>query len=54
LTPDIRQTFVDVLGEPVAAAQLDRVEFHYTPKHPSWLNMAEFEIGIMDFGANEE
>jgi hypothetical protein len=26
---------------------LDRVEFHYTPKHGSWLNMAETEIGIM-------
>jgi hypothetical protein len=27
---------------------LDRVEFHYTPKHGSWLNMAETEIGIMN------
>jgi DDE superfamily endonuclease len=26
---------------------LDRIEFHYTPKHGSWLNMAETEIGIM-------
>jgi hypothetical protein len=25
---------------------LDRIEFHYTPKHGSWLNMAETEIGI--------
>ena len=24
-----------------------RVEFHYTPKHASWLNMAEIEIGIL-------
>lgn len=23
-----------------------RLEFHYTPKHASWLNMAEIEIGI--------
>jgi DDE superfamily endonuclease len=27
---------------------LDRIEFHYTPKHGSWLNMAETEISIMD------
>jgi hypothetical protein len=27
---------------------LERVEFHYTPKHGSWLNMAEFEIGVMN------
>jgi len=25
---------------------LDRLEFHYTPKHASWLNMAEIEIGV--------
>lgn len=27
---------------------LERVEFHFTPKHGSWLNMAETEIGIMN------
>ncbi len=26
---------------------LDRLEFHYTPKHGSWLNMVEIEIGIL-------
>ena len=25
---------------------LRRLRFHYTPKHASWLNMAEIEIGI--------
>ena len=25
---------------------LNRLEFHYTPKHGSWLNMAELELGI--------
>jgi len=24
-----------------------RFEWHYTPKHASWLNMAEIEIGVM-------
>jgi transposase len=26
---------------------LRRLEFHYTPKHGSWLNMAEIEIGVL-------
>ena len=26
---------------------LDKIAFHYTPKHGSWLNMAETAIGIM-------
>lgn len=26
---------------------LNRLEFHYTPKHGSWVNMAETEIGIV-------
>jgi hypothetical protein len=27
---------------------LRKLEFHYTPKHGSWLNMAEIEIGVLD------
>lgn len=26
---------------------LRKLEFHYTPKHASWLNMVEIEIGVM-------
>jgi transposase len=26
---------------------LQRLEFHYTPKHASWLNMGEIEIGVL-------
>jgi hypothetical protein len=26
---------------------LRRLEFHYTPKHASWLNIVEIEIGVM-------
>lgn len=26
---------------------LRRMEFHYTPKHASWLNMVEIEIGVL-------
>ena len=34
---------------PPAEAQriLRRLEFHYTPKHASWLNMVEIEIGVL-------
>ncbi len=27
---------------------LDKIDFHYTPKHGSWLNMAETEINVMN------
>jgi hypothetical protein len=26
---------------------LDRLEFHYTPKHGSWLNMTEIELSVL-------
>ena len=35
-------------GEEEAQRILRRIEFHYTPKHASWLNVAEIEIGVMD------
>ncbi len=27
---------------------LDKIEWHYTPKHGSWMNIAETEISIMN------
>jgi hypothetical protein len=34
--------------EPEEALRLiNRFEFHYTPKHGSWLNMAEIELGVL-------
>ena len=34
--------------EPVEARRLaERLEIHYTPKHGSWLNMAEIELSIL-------
>ena len=34
--------------EPVEAKRiLDKLEFHYTPKHGSWLNMAEIEFSAL-------
>jgi len=48
LNTHFRASFEEVLGAESAQALLARVEFHYTPKHASWLNMAELEIGIME------
>ena len=34
--------------EPAEAKRIwDRLEFHYTPKHGSWLNMAEIELSVL-------
>ena len=48
LNTHFRKCFEEVLGVKQATALLSRVVFHYTPKHASWLNMAEIEIGILD------
>jgi len=35
--------------EPQEARRLaERIEFHYTPKHGSWLNMAEIELSALN------
>jgi hypothetical protein len=47
LNTHFRSSFEEVLGAD-AGPLLERIEFHYTPKHASWLNMAELEIGIME------
>lgn len=34
--------------EPVMARRLvEKLEIHYTPKHGSWLNMAEIELSVL-------
>ncbi len=47
LNTHFRKCFDDVLGTRAAAKLLRHVQFPYTPKHASWLNMAEIEIGIL-------
>lgn len=47
LNTHFRKCFDNVLGTRAATKLLRRVEFHYTPKHASWLNMGEIEIGIL-------
>ena len=34
-------------GKHAARKLKQRLEFHYTPKHASWLNMVEIEIGVL-------
>lgn len=40
-----RRTKIDFVS--FVCRLLRRIEFHYTPTHASWLNMAEIEIGIL-------
>jgi len=47
LNTHFRTSFEEVRGFEAAAALLSRMEFHYTPKHASWLNMVEIKIGIL-------
>ena len=47
LDTHFRSCFVQILGAAEASQLLRRVVFHYTPKHGSWLNMAEIEIAAL-------
>src|SRR6202040_1138275 len=37
----------DAFPAPEARRVLKRLQFHHTPKHASWLNMVEIEIGVL-------
>jgi len=37
----------DTFPAPEAHRILRRLEFHFTPKHASWLNMVEIEVGVL-------
>ena len=37
----------EVYGPELARDVLRRLEFHFVPKHASWLNMVEIEIGVL-------
>jgi hypothetical protein len=41
-----RKSLSDIFGAEMATEVWDRFTVHYTPKHGSWLNQAEIEIGI--------
>lgn len=41
------KSLIVAFGEEKAQQMMSRIKFHFTPKHASWLNMAEIEIGIL-------
>ena len=41
-------SFYETFSKKEADRILKRIEFYYTPKHGSWLNMGEIEINMMD------
>ena len=40
-------SFYKAFAPEEARRRIERLEIHYTPKHGSWLNMAEIEIGVL-------
>ena len=42
------KSFYEAFSEDEAKKISEKIEFHYTPKHASWLNAVEIEIGVMD------
>ena len=42
------KAFYETFTKDEAERILNKIEFHYTPKHASWLNVAEIEINVMD------
>lgn len=47
LNTHFTSSFHEAFSPAEAERLLNRFEFHYTPKHASWLNMAEIEIGAL-------
>ena len=47
LSTHTRGSLYQAFPAPEAHRVLERLEFHYTPKHASWLNMVEIEIGVL-------
>ncbi len=41
------KSLIVAFGEKKSKKMMKRLKFHFTPKHASWLNMAEIEIGIL-------
>lgn len=48
LNTHLPKSIIETFGEEESTNMLSRIEFHYTPKHASWLNIAEIEINVMD------
>ena len=48
LNTHIRASLYKAFPPAEARRILDKIEFHYTPKHGSWLNMAEIELSVLN------
>ncbi len=46
LNTHIPASLYEAFGPAEALRLKEKIEWHYTPKHGSWLNMAEIEIGV--------
>lgn len=47
LNPHVPAAFYETYPPEEAKRILDRLEIHYTPKHGSWLNVAEIELSVL-------
>ena len=47
LNTHVLSSFYEAFDAPTARRLVEKVEMHYTPKHGSWLNMAEIELSIL-------
>lgn len=48
LNTHFKKSFVETFGKQKAQKILSRITFHHTPKHASWLNMAEIELSALE------
>jgi len=47
LNTHVKASLYKAFAPAEARRLLDKLEFHYTPKHGSWLNMAEIELSVL-------
>lgn len=47
LNTHVKASLYKAFEAPEARRILERLDFHYTPKHGSWLNMAEIELSVL-------
>lgn len=47
LNTHVKASLYKAFKAPEARRILNRLDFHYTPKHGSWLNMAEIELSVL-------
>ena len=48
LNTHFEKSLLETFGPEQTETLMSRIQFHYTPKHASWLNMAEIEIGVLN------